>query len=145
VGAAGLPQGVFDWYSKKTAAPVLGLLGPNALAGCRVEIDYASSTLYLTKRGDPDSLDMDLVGLTLTRDEDGLFRVVGVAASRGLPAAEGVAEGDKLLSAGGKTLTGATLGSAVDSLRGRPGDKRALEVERDGRRFTVIAPVQRYL
>jgi len=36
----GLDQGLFDWYSQKSAAPVAGFLGAEALARFRLEVDF---------------------------------------------------------------------------------------------------------
>ncbi|MBP7866478.1 MAG: aspartyl protease family protein [Acidobacteria bacterium] len=47
VGVAGLPKAVFEWYSRKTAEPVTGLLGPNAFRGCRVEIDFERQIVHI--------------------------------------------------------------------------------------------------
>ena len=38
-----------EWYSRKTAKPVDGFIGPNALKEYRVEIDYANSLVYFEK------------------------------------------------------------------------------------------------
>lgn len=41
--------------------------------------------------------------------------------------------------------TGATLGTVVDALRGKPGDIRILERERNGKRFRTETKVIRVL
>ena len=50
-----------------------------------------------------------------------------------------------LLEADSLRATGATTGTVVDALRGRPGQTRTLMIERAGRRFTVTARVERFL
>ena len=144
VGVVGLP-GIGTWYSQKTARPVDGFLGPNAFKAFRVEIDYAERAVYFEKRGDVDSHDMDLVGLTLRLEPDGVYRVVGVAEKDGRPSVEGVLPGDRLLEVEALQATGATMGTVVDALRGEPGDLRTLVVERDGERHTIRARVERFL
>jgi hypothetical protein len=144
VGVVGLP-GIGAWYSQKTARPVNGFLGANALKAFRVEIDYAGSAVYFEKGGEADSHDMDLVGLTLRLEPDSVYTVVGVAEKEGRPSVEGVLPGDRLLEVDALQATGATMGTVVDALRGKPGDVRTLVVERDGERHTIQARVERFL
>ena len=40
VAVLGLPQGLFDWYSKKSAGAVVGFLGANVIARFRLEVDF---------------------------------------------------------------------------------------------------------
>jgi hypothetical protein len=63
--------------------------------------------------------------------------VAGVAEFAGQPAVADVAVGDRLLRVDDFAVTGATMGCVVDALRGCPGATRTLELEREGRRFTV--------
>lgn len=151
VGLVGLPNffpggaGLGEWYSRKTARPVDGILGPNAFKAFRVEIDYAGSAVYFEKGVEPEAHDMDLVGLTLRPEADGTYRVIGVASKHGERAVEGVEAGDELVQVDGLEAAGATMGTVVDALRGRPGDTRILLLERNGKRFTVEAKVERFL
>jgi hypothetical protein len=134
------------WYSRKTARPVNGFLGPNAFKAYRVEIDYAGSVVYFEKGPGPDdSTDMDLVGLTLRPENDGSYTVIGIVSKDGTPTVEGVEPGDKLLLVGELEVTGVTMGTVVDALRGRPGDIRILMLERDGTELTVEATVRHLL
>ena len=151
VGIAGLPNffangsTVGEWYSQKTARPVAGFLGPNAFAAYRVEIDYAGSAVYFEKKAKADPHDMDLVGLTLRLRAEGVYEIVGAATAEGKPAVEGVKPGDRLMQIDGLETKGATMGTVVDALRGTPGDKRVLILEREGKRLSIEARVQRYL
>jgi len=151
VGIAGLPKmfpggmALGEWYSQKTARPVDGILGPNAFKAFRVEIDFAGAAVYFEKRAPFDTADMDLVGLTLRPEDDGSYSVLGVAAKDGQPAVRDVKPGDKLLEVGGLKTTGATMGTVIDALRGRPGDLRRLVLERGGKRYSVEAQVVRFL
>lgn len=133
------------WYSRKAARPVNGLLGPNAFKAFRVEIDYAGGTVYFEKRGAFDSHDMDLVGLAIRPEADGSYSVIGVASVNGKPAVEGVEVGDRLLRVGDLEVTGATMGTVIDALRGKPGDKRTMVLERKGAQLTVTGAVNRLL
>lgn len=147
VGVVGLPESfpLASWYSRKTARPVDGLLGPNAFKAFRVEIDYAGSAVYFEKGTDFDSHDMDVVGLTLRPMADGGYEVIAIASIDGKPSVEGVEPGDRLVRAGDVEVSGATMGRVVDALRGAPGDTRTLLLEREGKRFTVEARVERFL
>jgi hypothetical protein len=133
------------WYSEKTAHPVEGLLGPNAFKAYRVEIDYAGSAVYFEKGAGVAAPDLDLVGLTLRPEPDGVYRVIGVAQRDGRSAVPGVEPGDTLLRVGDLSASGATMGTVVDALRGAPGETRVLELERQGKRITVLARVERFL
>ena len=151
VGLAGLPNffpngsRVGDWYSQKTARPVVGFLGPNALAGYRVEIDYAGSAVYFEKKAETGKHDMDLVGLTIRLGAGGVYEVLGSATAERASSVEGVKPGDRLIQIDGLETKGATMGAVVDALRGTPGDIRVLILERDGERLKVEAKVQRFL
>lgn len=60
-----------------------------------------------------------------------------------MPTVDGVEPEDLLLRVGELEVHGSTMGQVVDALRGRPGDVRTLELERDGERLTVEATVTR--
>ena len=150
VAIAGLPDffgglGLGGWYSRKSARPVVGFLGPNAFKSFRVEIDYANQAVYFERGAPSDVHDLDAVGLTVQPQVDGTWQVIGVAAHDGRPSVEGVEPGDVLLEIGGLRVTGASMGTVVDALRGRPGDTRALVLERNGTRVNVTATVRRFL
>jgi C-terminal processing protease CtpA/Prc len=124
---------------------VEGILGPNAFKNFRVQIDYAGGALFLEKVSTADAHDMDIVGLTLRPGEDGSYQVIGVARKGERPAVEGVTAGDTLLQVDELKVMGATMGSVVDALRGKPGDLRTLVLERGGKRMRVQARVDRFL
>jgi len=151
IGVVGLPnvfgngKNVGDWYSQKTARRVDGFFGPNMFKAFRVEIDYANSAVYFEKDSDFDSNDMDIVGLTLRQQGDGSYQVIGIVSKDGKPVVDGVVPGDILVQVDGFKTTGATMGTVVDALRGKPGDVRTIELERNGKRFTVKATVKRLL
>jgi hypothetical protein len=151
VGIAGLPDffggaSLGAWYSKKTARPVEGFLGPNALQAFRVEIDYAGEAVYLERAGAAEpATDMDLVGLTLGPADGGRWRVLGVVRQDGRAVLDGVEPGDILVEVDSTPITRASMGRAVDLLRGQAGDVRRLTIERGGRRLTVSGPVRRLL
>lgn len=143
VAVLGLDKGLFDWYSKKTAEPVVGFVGANVLRGFRLEVDFPGQVTYWEAGPPPEPDDLDTVGLTLRPGADGNYAVAGVVTRNGQPAVEGVEAGDRLLRIDGLETTGATMGTVADALRGRPGEKRALLLERQGKRIEVEAKVSR--
>ena len=151
VGVVGLPPfpgggpSLGTWYSKKTARPVEGFLGPNAFKSYRVEIDYAHGVVYFAKQEGSDTPDMDLVGLTLRPEADGSYQVIGIARKDGKETVRGVEAGDTLLRVNDLDVKGASMGTVVDALRGRPGEMRTLVLDRGGRRVEVKARVEHLL
>lgn len=144
VGLLGLSREFFDWYSRKTAGPVVGFIGANVLRGFRLEVDYPSRMTYWEAGPPPESADLDTVGLTLRPETNGGFVVAGVATKEGRPAVEGVLPGDRLLRVGTRETAGLTMGTVADALRGAPGSTRALVIEREGKRVKVEAEVLRF-
>jgi hypothetical protein len=133
------------WYSRKAVRPVAGFLGPNAFKAYRVEIDYANGGVYFERAAEYDPHDLDLVGLTLRPEADSGFAILGVPERDGKPVVEGVQPGDKLLQVDEVRTTGITMGRVVDALRGKPGERRTLLLERNGKQLRIEAAVQRLL
>jgi C-terminal processing protease CtpA/Prc len=122
---------------------VLGFIGANVLRNFRLEVDFPNQMTYWTA-GPRDTVnDFDIVGLTVRPDADSSFTVVGVVSEDGKPTVEGAQPGDKLVSVDGFEVTGATMGTVVDALRGRPGSRRTIVLERAGKRLTIEAAVKR--
>jgi hypothetical protein len=145
VAAVSRPVGTFERYmSGMMTSPIVGALGGNILRAFRVEIDYANGAVYLEKKGSPDTA-TDIVGLTLTAAADGSYIVAGVVKQNGVPVIEAVRPGDKLVKIDGIIVNGANFSRVVDALRGKPGQKRALVLERDGKQIDVVASVTRIL
>jgi len=134
-----------EWYSGKTAKPVDGFLGPNALKDFRVEIDYANSRVYFEKVKDHDQGEMDLVGISLHQLPDGNYQVVGIVQRKGKPVVQGVEPEDLMISIDDFKTQGKTMGTAVNMLRGKPGEIRILGIEREGKRFRTAAKVEHIL
>jgi hypothetical protein len=133
-----------DFFAKRAGVPTIGLIGGNALRQYVVGIDYAHSTVYL-QRTSTSAPDMDVVGLTLHPENDGRYTVLGAADFDGKSSVPEVKAGDVLLGVDGAPATGATMGQVWSLLGGTPGQTRSLTLERDGKRFTVDAPVRRFL
>lgn len=133
-------QDLFDWYSTKNAVPVIGWIGGNVLKAYRLTIDYPNRRMYWLLQAQPDTADLDQVGLSL-KATDGAFIVSAIATKNGKPTVEGVQPGDRLLRINDLDATGATWGRIYDALHGVPDDVRTLILERDGRKFTVRTTV----
>ena len=132
-----------DWYSKKNATPVIGWLGGNILRGFRITIDYPNRVSYWLREAPLDAKEMDQVGLTL-ESKDGAYFVAAVATKNGRRTVEGVEVGDRLLQVDDLPLSQATWGAIFAAMHGKPGEARALRLERNGRGFTVRAQVTRF-
>jgi hypothetical protein len=139
---SGLPAGttLFDWYSAKNAVPVVGWIGGNVLQRYRLTIDYNSHVMYFQKVAEPDTRDLDRVGLVLRADR-GRYSVASVATKHGAPMVAGVRPGDVLIRIGETPADGASWGAIFEALGGKPGEHRELVLERDGKRFSVTAKV----
>lgn len=143
VGLLGLDQGLFDWYSAKSAGPVLGFLGANVLRGFRLEIDFPNQMTYWEAGSPVDPGDFDIVGLTVRPGADSTFAVAGVVTRNGQPVVDGVQPGDRIVRIDSLDTSQATMGAVVDALRGTPESTRMLVLEREGKRVTVQAKVTR--
>lgn len=143
VGFIGGPDGFATWYSQKTAEPVIGAIGGNALRSFRVQIDYAGQAVYFVPGAAFSEHDLDVVPVTI-QPVGKSFQVLGVTRdSGGKPLVGGVERGDQLIAVGNLKTSGASMAAVTDALRGKPGEVRRLELERGGRRFAVEAKVAR--
>ena len=145
VAAASFPDQELKWFQDGAGLPTLGLIGANALVDYQVGLDYAHNTMYLDRRNRVSAPDMDVVGLILRPESDGRYTVLGVADYEGKPSVPEVKAGNILLGVDGAPATGATMGQVWSLLGGGPGQIRTLTLEREGKRFTVDAPVRRFL
>ena len=130
----------FDWYSAKNAVPVIGWIGGNALKAYRLTIDYPNRTIYWLKQAEPDTNDLNQVGLTL-KASGAEFVVAAVASKNGKATVAGVQPGDKLIQIDRLKTKGATWGQIYDALQGKPGETRVLILSRGATHFTVAARV----
>jgi hypothetical protein len=145
VAVAAFPEEELKWFQKRAGVPTMGLIGANALVADRVGIDYAHNTLYLERTTGASPPDMDVVGLMLRPGPDRRYTVIGIADYDGKPSVPDAKRGDILLGVDGAPATGATMGQVWSLLGGAPGQTRTLTLEREGKRFTVDAPVRRFL
>ena len=134
-----------EWYSRKTAKPVVGFIGPNALKNYRVEIDYANSQIYFEKSGEPDMKEMDMVGISVRQLPDSTYQVVGNVQVDGKPVVTGIDSGDIIISIDGWHVKGETMGNVVDRLRGTPDEIRRIVLRRDGVEKVIESKVTHFL
>jgi hypothetical protein len=140
----GLDPRLFEWYSKKAAGRVDGFIGANVLRHFRLEVDLAMGVSHWEAGDRPEPNDLDAVGLTLRPEGDGRFVVAGVCRKDGRPCVAGVEPGDILVRVDDFVVARASMGAVADSLRGAPGLKHVLLLERAGKRFRVEAVVVRF-
>jgi len=145
VGVATLPQAFMSFYRERAGADTSGLIGGDALLNYRVGIDYAHAAVYFDQRGSYIAPGIDVVGLTLRPELDGRYTVIGVANYDGKPAVPEVKAGDVLLMIDKVPAKDSTMGQIWSLLGGDPGETRLLTLEREGKQFTVNAPVRRFL
>lgn len=145
VATVGLPKDTMDWFDKRAGVPMAGILGSNALLNYRVGLDYAHSTVYFDIGSTFRAPDFDVVGFTLRPEDDTRFTIVGIADFDGKPSVPGVQVGDHLVSVDGVPVPDSTMGQVWSALEGAPGQERKLVVERDGKKFDVVAHVQHFL
>jgi hypothetical protein len=142
---APFPAKELDWFEKRAGVTTIGLIGADALLNYRVGLDYAHSTAYFEQLSKMPPINMDVVGLVLHPEQDGRYTVLGVADYEGKPSVPEVQAGDVLVSVDGGRAKGATMGQVWSLLEGSPGTIRTLVLERDGKQFTVKAPVRHFL
>ena len=140
-----LPPEPLKRLNDRAGVQTNGLLGGEAFRNCRIGIDYAHQVVYIESVGHYAAPDMDVVGLTLRPEADGKFTVLALLEVGGKSAVPEAKAGDVLVGVDGAPATGATLGQVWSLLGGTPGQMRTLTLERDGKRFTVEAPVRRFL
>lgn len=145
VVAASFPGAELKWFAQRAGVPTAGLIGAAALLNYRVGIDFAHSTVYFQQLSKYSPAGVDVVGLILRPETDGRYTVLGVADYEGRPSVPDVKSDDVLITVDGGRAPGATMGQVWSLLEGRPGTVRNLLVERDGKQFTVKAPVRRFL
>jgi C-terminal processing protease CtpA/Prc len=146
VGTVARPEGTFEkWMSGMMTGAVVGALGGNVWRQFRVEIDYAAGVTYLERSGSAEPHDLDLVGLTFAQTPDNSTAVGAVAAGADRALQDRVKPGDRLRSVDGRPVAGLSLMQIVERLRGKPGDVKRLELEREGKPYEVRARVTRLM
>lgn len=145
VATVELTKDTTDWFERRAGVATIGILGANALLNYRVGLDYAHSTAYFDIGSTFRAPDFDVVGLTLRPEDDTRFTVIGVADFNGKPSVPGVQVGDHLVAVDGVPVPNSTMGQVWSALEGTPGQERKLTLERDGRKFDVVAHAQHFL
>jgi C-terminal processing protease CtpA/Prc len=70
------------------------------------------------------------------------YQVVGIVIDNGKPAVEGIEPEDIIISIDGFLVKGATMGSVVDKLRGKTGEKRVILINRNGKEIRIEGKVK---
>jgi predicted aspartyl protease len=131
--------------------PAIGALGGNVLKHFCYEINYSTGVSHLRQQSQSDQQDLDMVGLSLTPVEDGGWAILAIAESNDPRVLTTVQVGDLLLEIDNQPVIGRPLEQVIDALRGWPGDRRILLLERDvatpraGTTYRVEAPVVQLL
>jgi PDZ domain len=138
-------KGRMPLFEKQAGGATAGQLGSEALLNYRVGLDYAHSTVYFDIGRTFNVPDFDVIGLILRPEDDGHFTILGIAESEGKPSVAEVQAGDRLIAIDGIPVAGSTMGQVWSRLAGEAGKEHTLTVERNGKRFAVIATVQHFL
>lgn len=117
---------------------MVGWLGNNVLDDVRLTLDYAAGLSVWERQRAAGPGDLDGIGLTLVRRGTG-YSVAAVATRDGRPLVPGVEAGDRLLRIDGQPLDGLGPAAALAALSARPGERRVLELDREGTLVTVAA------
>jgi hypothetical protein len=138
LGSFTVPEVAFAWRNDGEL-PTDGSLGSNVLDLFRVDIDYAAASIRFEQgRAFPDN-DAEQVGMVLALGDEGWF----VAAT--VSGLDEVRPGDLLRRVDDIEVEELALPGVLDLLRGAPGDRRHLLLDRDGTPVEVDAPVLRLL
>jgi predicted aspartyl protease len=146
IGTVSRRVGIFETsMSRMMTAPIVGAIAGNMLKMLRVEIDYPNGKTYFESGRKPAADGLDNVGIVIQTMKDGSCRITGVARRGEKPVLSGIEKGDQLLRIDKLVATGATRAAVIRSLNGRPGDKRRLQILRNGKQLDLIASVQHLL
>ncbi len=138
LGEVALGELFWDTWQAGVGEPVAGWLGNNVLDGVRLTLDYAAGQSFWERQRAADPGELDGIGLTLARRGAG-YVVAAVATREGRPLVPGVHVGDRLLRVDGHPLDGLAPEATLAALSARPGERRVLELDRDGALVTVEA------
>ena len=138
VGSVSRPSSNYEQVMSRMAGrAVVGSIGGNVLRHFRVDIDYPNDRLYLKRAAIGVEAPLDMVGITLEPSGNS-YVIAGVAERE-----HELRKGDRLLSIDGTSIQGLTVAEIIGRLAGMPGATRTLTIERDGKTFSVNAPVIR--
>ncbi|MCF4126756.1 peptide-binding protein [Methylobacterium sp. SyP6R] len=131
VAEAALGEIFWDTWQKPAGRQVDGWLGNNVLGDGRLTIDYAAGWARFERQRRPDPNDLDGIGLTLVRHDEG-YAVGRVVTRAGFSLVDGAAPGDVLRRVDGRPIAGLAPDAVLSALSGRAGTRRRLDLERDG-------------
>ena len=146
LAVAEFPKDRMDYFSKRAGISTVGLIGANQILNYRVGLDYAHAMVYFDIGRTFAFPDFDVIGLILRPEDDGRYKILGVADFDGKPSLpDSVRAGDQLIAVNDIPVRGSTMGQVWSMLGGTPGQERRLTIERAGNRFVVSATVQHFL
>lgn len=131
--------------SEYMTVPIVGALAGNVLRQFRIEIDYLHAMSYWEWNVEAYPYDMDMVGLTLALNADSSYCVTAVSDRNYACVRQSVRVGDRLLQVNGLRMTGLPWSLAVNALRGSPGQRYTLLLERDGELRSVSVATARII
>ncbi|WP_199554846.1 PDZ domain-containing protein [Sandaracinobacteroides hominis] len=127
-------------WGQGAAEPVFGWIGGNAMRPYRVSFDYRKKLSYWKRTGEPQTGELDAVGISLIKGTK-FYRIGAIVTRNGKPDLTGAKVGDRLLAIDGRTAAELTREGILQALRGTPGTRRRLTLEREGATLEVEAEI----
>ena len=119
-----------EFSEQVLTGPAIGALGGNVLKHFCYEINYTTGVSHLRQQSQSDQQDLDMVGLSLCPGGDNGWAILAIAESNDPRLLTAVQVGDTLLEVDNQPVAGRPLEQVIDALRGWPGDRRILLLER---------------
>lgn len=146
VSAVSRATGTFEHsLSEQVGTPIVGVLAGNVLRQFSIELDYQHNISYWEWSVDSYPYDMDMIGLTLFPHMDGTYSIIAVSECNHCYVRQAINVGDRLVQVDSLMVTGLPLARVVDALKGSPGQKYTLLLERDGELRCVSVATARIL
>jgi len=86
-----------------------------------------------------------MVGISVLQMPDSNYQLVGIVQINEKPKVEGMEPEDIITSIDGFKAKGATMGSVIDKLRGKPGEIRKIVISRNGKELLVNARIEHFM
>jgi len=125
--------------------PIIGALGGNVLSQFRVEIDYPEQLLFLERSGREEADDFDTVGLVLDTNSAGQLIVLAVSSTASSVTRRNILPGDVIMRIIGAGKAPHSLTEAAEALSGVVGQRKRLQILRNGKSMSVTVVVARVL
>jgi hypothetical protein len=145
IAMASRSDGTYSPTSYETPGPIIGALGGNVLSKFRVEIDYPEQLLFLVRSGRDEAYDFDTVGLALDINSVRQLIVLGVSSTASKVTRREILPGDVIVRISGAGKAPHSLTEAAQALSGSVGERKRLNVLRNGKLMSVTVVVARVL